>query len=68
MTPPSRTEAPILVDHLFRHAAGQVAATLTRLLGPRRIDLAEDVVQETLVKALREWTARASRTTPRGGS
>jgi RNA polymerase sigma-70 factor (ECF subfamily) len=43
------------VDHLFRHQAGQVVATLTRLLGPRHLGLAEDVVQEALLKALRHW-------------
>ena len=46
---------PGLVDHLFRHQAGQVVATLTRIFGPQQIDLAEDVVQETLLKALRQW-------------
>jgi len=66
MTPPSSTEAPTLVDHLFRHAAGQVVATLARLLGPHRIDLAEDVVQETLVKALREWPVRGILDNPEG--
>jgi RNA polymerase sigma-70 factor (ECF subfamily) len=49
---------PQLVDHLFRHQAGQVVATLTRIFGPRHIDLAEDAVQETLIKALRQWPYR----------
>ncbi|HET9222309.1 MAG TPA: sigma-70 family RNA polymerase sigma factor [Roseiflexaceae bacterium] len=49
---------PGLVDHLFRHQAGQVVATLTRVFGPHQIDLAEDVVQETLLKALRQWPYR----------
>lgn len=47
-----------LVDHLCRHQAGQVVATLTRLFGPQHLDLAEDVVQETLIKALRQWSYR----------
>jgi RNA polymerase sigma factor (sigma-70 family) len=46
------------MDHLFRYQAGQVIATLTRLLGPRHLDLAEDVMQETLLKALRQWSYR----------
>ena len=46
---------PQVVDHLFRHQAGQVVSTLTRIFGPANIDLAEDVVQETLIKALRVW-------------
>jgi RNA polymerase sigma factor (sigma-70 family) len=49
---------PGLVDHLFRHQAGQVVATLTRIFGPQHLDLAEDVVQETLLKALRQWPYR----------
>jgi RNA polymerase sigma factor (sigma-70 family) len=49
---------PQLVDHLFRHQAGQVVATLTRIFGPHQLDLAEDVVQETLLKALRQWPYR----------
>lgn len=46
---------PRLVDHLFRQQAGQVVATLTRILGTHNLELAEDVVQETLIKALRQW-------------
>ncbi|MGE0128367.1 MAG: RNA polymerase sigma factor [Blastocatellales bacterium] len=49
---------PTLVDHLFRHQAGQMIATLTRIFGPRHIDLAEEVVQEALVKALQQWPYR----------
>ena len=55
---PSDANVPILIDHLFRHQAGQVVATLTRLFGVRHLQLAEDVVQETLIKALRQWPYR----------
>ncbi|MGH9761935.1 MAG: hypothetical protein ACREAC_13990, partial [Blastocatellia bacterium] len=41
-----------LVDHLFRSRAGQMVAYMTRLLGPAHLDLAEEVVQEALLKAL----------------
>jgi len=44
-----------LVDHLFRRQAGLMVSTLTRILGPRHLSLAEDVVQEALVKALQQW-------------
>src|SRR5262245_64163520 len=50
--------AHALVDHLFRHQAGRMIATLTRIFGPRHIDLAEEVVQEALVKALQQWPYR----------
>jgi len=46
---------PRLVDHLFRHEAGRLSAALVRLLGPANLDLAEDVVQETLCHALEAW-------------
>ncbi|MDQ2741943.1 MAG: sigma-70 family RNA polymerase sigma factor, partial [Chloroflexota bacterium] len=46
---------PQLVDHLFRQQAGRVVATLTRIFGQQHVGLAEDVVQETLIKALCQW-------------
>ena len=44
-----------LVEHLFRKRAGQMVAHLTRLFGPAHVDLAEEVVQDALVKALQQW-------------
>lgn len=44
-----------LVDHLFRNRAGQMVAHLTRILGPEHLDVAEEVVQEALLKALQNW-------------
>ena len=45
-----------LVDHLFRHRAGQMVATLTRIFGPENLPLAEEVVQEALLSALTQWS------------
>ena len=45
-----------LVGHLFRHEAGKMAAVLTRLLGASHIDVAEDIVQDTLLKAMETWS------------
>jgi RNA polymerase sigma factor (sigma-70 family) len=47
-----------LVDHLFRHEAGKMAAVLTRLLGTENLDIAEDLVQDTLLKAIEVWRFR----------
>jgi RNA polymerase sigma-70 factor (ECF subfamily) len=47
-----------LVDHLFRHQAGQMVATLTRVLGAANLSLAEEVVQDALVSALQQWSFR----------
>jgi RNA polymerase sigma-70 factor (ECF subfamily) len=44
-----------LIEHLFRHQAGRVVARLTRLLGPAHVELAEDAVQEALVRAVQTW-------------
>ncbi|HKJ03713.1 MAG TPA: sigma-70 family RNA polymerase sigma factor, partial [Longimicrobiales bacterium] len=46
---------PPLVDHLFRRSAGRLVSSLTRALGPSRLDLAEEVVQDALLKALQTW-------------
>jgi len=43
------------VDHLFRHRAGQMIATLTRIFGIERLDQVEDAVQDAIVRALRSW-------------
>lgn len=43
------------MDRLFREQAGRLTSTLTRVFGPQHLDLAEDVVQEAMVKALRRW-------------
>jgi RNA polymerase sigma-70 factor (ECF subfamily) len=45
-----------VVDHLFRHRAGQMVATLTRIFGPENLPLAEEVVQEALLAALTQWS------------
>ncbi|WP_228370693.1 RNA polymerase sigma factor [Candidatus Korobacter versatilis] len=44
-----------MVDHLFRTSAGQMVSHLTRVLGPAHLDLAEEAVQDALVKALQSW-------------
>jgi RNA polymerase sigma-70 factor (ECF subfamily) len=50
------TDAPAaLVEHLFRRQAGRMVAHLTRLLGPAHLDLAEEAVQETMLRALQTW-------------
>lgn len=44
-----------LPEHLFRHVAGRLVATLTRVVGAARLDMAEEVVQEALVAAVEAW-------------
>jgi len=49
------SEPAVLIEHLFRRQAGKMVAHLTRLLGPARLDLAEEAVQDTMVRALQGW-------------
>lgn len=48
---------PEIVDDLFRHRYARMVAGLCRVLGPAKLDLAEDVVQEAMLRALRIWPA-----------
>jgi len=47
-----------LVEHLFRREAAKMVATLTRIFGIEHLNLAEDVVQEALARALQTWPYR----------
>src|SRR6266536_2939076 len=49
------SEVSRLVDHLFRREAGKMVATLARILGFENLQLAEDVVQDALLKAMQNW-------------
>ncbi|MFY0600793.1 MAG: sigma-70 family RNA polymerase sigma factor [Cyclobacteriaceae bacterium] len=44
------------IDHLFRHEYGKLVSVLTKAFGISNIELAEDVVQEAMLEALRKWT------------
>lgn len=48
-------DVPRLADRLFREEAGKLVSVLTRIFGIDRLELAEDAVQEALVRALRTW-------------
>lgn len=54
-----------VVEHLFRHQAGQMLATLTHIFGLEHLDLAEEVVQEALLQALRQWPLQGVPDNPR---
>src|SRR5919204_6867132 len=51
----SDAESGPFLDHLFRHEAGRLVARLTRLLGPQHMDLAEESVQDAMLRALQVW-------------
>ena len=59
---PASGESPVpsgevsrLTEHLFRVEAGKLVSVLTGLFGIDHLQLAEDVVQEALVRAFRTW-------------
>lgn len=53
--PPETGEVSRLAEHLFRHEAGKLVSVLTSIFGVERLQLAEDVVQEALLRALQTW-------------
>jgi len=44
-----------LAEHLFRHETGRIVSSLVRVLGVAHLALAEDAVQDALVRALETW-------------
>src|SRR6202012_540866 len=65
MPPPSK-DVQTLVDHLFRLEAGKMVAILTRLFGLHNLELAEDVLQDTLHQALHDWSLAGIPDKPEG--
>ncbi len=55
---PDGPNAGEATEHLFRHEGARVVAALTAHLGPHRLQLVEDVVQEALLRALETWSYR----------
>lgn len=60
------TDVHGLVDHLFRHSAGQMVSTLTRVFGAEHLSLAEEVVQDALISAMQQWALHGVPENPRG--
>jgi RNA polymerase sigma-70 factor (ECF subfamily) len=48
-------EDPRELGHLFRREAGRMVAALVRIFGLHNLELAEDVVQDALCRALEIW-------------
>lgn len=64
--PPGSTEIPRLTEHLFRHEAGKLVSALTGIFGMARLQLAEDVVQEAMIRALQTWPYHGIPANPAG--
>ena len=52
---PDRDAVSRAVDHLFRREAGRLVAILASRLGAAHLALAEDVVQDALLRAMQTW-------------
>ncbi len=46
---------PQSIEHLFRHESGKMLAVLVKLFGFRQVEIAEDIVQDTLLAAFESW-------------
>lgn len=49
------TDISSLTDHLFRNESKKMTAVLTKIFGAHNIEMAEDVVQDTLIQAINTW-------------
>lgn len=55
-----------VVEHLFRSEYGKLVALLTHMFGAAHIQLAEDVVQDTLISAMSHWSNAGTPENPTG--
>jgi len=53
-----------LVEHLFRTEYGKVLAIITKYFGVSYIQLAEDIVQDTLISAMSDWSVNGTPQNP----
>jgi len=53
--PVSDSKVHGLADHHFRHESGRLVAILTGQFGAHRLQMAEDCVQDALIRALKTW-------------
>ncbi|MEZ5384104.1 MAG: sigma-70 family RNA polymerase sigma factor [Prosthecobacter sp.] len=58
MSRPGERSPSLVADDLFRREGARLVASLAAHLGTHRLQLAEDVVQEALVRALQTWPYR----------
>ncbi|HET7003301.1 MAG TPA: sigma-70 family RNA polymerase sigma factor [Puia sp.] len=47
-----------LTDHLFRQDSGRMVSVLTKIFGIENLETAEDVVQQTFLSAIENWTVK----------
>ena len=55
---PFHFEAQKMVNHLYRQWYGKMVASLTRYFGLQKMEVAEDLVQETFESAIGSWSKK----------
>lgn len=55
MNEPNKRNSRELAEHFFRNEYGKIVAVITKYVGSQNINTAEDIVQETLLKAVEYW-------------
>jgi RNA polymerase sigma-70 factor, ECF subfamily len=58
--------SPVLLEHLFRRQAGRIVSNLAGLLGSKHLQLAEDAVQEAMLRAAQRWPFQGVPENPEG--
>ncbi len=51
---------------MFRHESGKMVSVLTRIFGSENLELVEDVVQDSLVEAIKRWPYKGIPANPSG--
>jgi|SRR5579883_411121 RNA polymerase sigma-70 factor (ECF subfamily) len=50
------SDGPVVLEHLFRRQAGKIVSWLAGSLGSEHLQLAEDSMQEAMLRALESWS------------
>jgi len=58
--------SPVLLEHLFRRQAGRIVSSLAGRLGSKHQQLAEDAVQEAMLRAAQRWPFQGVPENPEG--
>lgn len=63
-SPSQTTDSSRLIDSFFRHESGKATAALARRIGLHNLQLAEDSVQEAILRALHTWPVTGNPANP----
>jgi len=55
MNTANKKQTKELTEHFFRTEYGKIVAVITKYIGVNNVETAEDIVQETLLKAVDYW-------------